>query len=175
MCLDRCHKEPIASEPSGRRRALARFDLGSRYGLFLPDLKLVRDVRRPAFISSKAGTVMQRWLIWLPVGVVLCGCQARGSVSDDCPTLSPCDEAGLEVWPSVRMPVETLVASKPLWPGCPPTLQVIARPHPIAYRAIRPAPEQEAVPDPSDWVCEAPEAPLLRVDRWDWDQHIAGR
>ena len=99
-------------------------------------------------------------------------------MSEDCPTLSPCDEAGLEVWPlppPLAAPVGTFVASRPLWPGCPSTLQAIARSHPIAFRAVRPHDEHETVPDPSDWVCEPPEPPLLRVDRCSSDQFIAGR
>jgi hypothetical protein len=119
---------------------------------------------------------MNRRLIWLLVVVGLCACQTGGGpVSSDCPSLNPCDEAGQDVRPLFAAPVVTLATAMPLWPGCPSTLQVMARPHPIVFRAVRPDEEPETAPDPSDWVCEMPEAPLLRTDWPRSGQAVAGR
>ena len=109
---------------------------------------------------------MDRWLIWWLIGVGLCGCQmGRGPVSVDCPALDPCDDSARVVRPLLAEPGVTLAAARPLWPGCPASLQVMAQPHPIVFRAVRPEDEPERAPDPSDWVCEGPEAPLLRAGR----------
>ena len=156
------------------------FDLGLRCGLFLPGADLVRAgpalraVRCPS--PGKPGTTMNWWLIWSVIGVVLCGCQTGGrSASDDCPAPSPCDEAGQERWPLFTVPVATFAVARPLWPGCPSTLQVMARPFPIVFRAVRPDDEAEPAPDSADWHCELPEAPLLRADRRHPGQDVAGR
>jgi hypothetical protein len=109
---------------------------------------------------------MSRWLIWLLIGIALCACQTRGnSALGDCPdALGPCDEAGKERSPRFAAPVVALAATKPLWPGCPSTLQVMAPLHRIVFHAVRPQEQPDTSPDnPSDWVCEAPEAPLLRA------------
>jgi hypothetical protein len=129
---------------------------------------------------GKPGTAMNPWLICLLAGLALCGCQAAGGpVSDDCPSPNPCDDPGQESW---RLPgtipgrAATLAAWQPLWPGCPSTLQVMARPHPIVFRAVRP---DEVVPDrasdPSDWDCELPEEPLLRADGSHPGKDVANR
>jgi hypothetical protein len=116
---------------------------------------------------------MNRWLIWLVGGFALCGCQTGGGpVSSDCPAPSPCDEAGRALF---AVPVSTITAATRLWPGCPSTLQVMALPHPIVFRAARTDEVPEIGPDPSDWVCELPEAPLLRTDRRRAGQTVAGR
>jgi hypothetical protein len=116
---------------------------------------------------------MNRWLIWLLAGIALCGCQMRGgAASEDCPAPDPCDETGQVVRPLFTA---TLTAARPLWPGCPSTLQGMARPHPIVFRAVRPEDEPETAPDPSDWVCEGPEAPLLRTRRGGAGQDVARR
>jgi hypothetical protein len=117
-------------------------------------------------VSMGAGSVMNRWLIRLLAGIALCGCQAGGRpVSTDCPEPDPCGDTGHDARPLFTMPEVTLATAPPLWPGCPSTLQVLARPHAIVFRAIRPTEEPETAADPSDWVCEGPEAPLLRARR----------
>ncbi|MGA3003902.1 MAG: hypothetical protein ABSE20_19475 [Acetobacteraceae bacterium] len=119
---------------------------------------------------------MNRWLILLLVGFALGGCQAAGGpVSDDCPSPDPCDDTGQEARPLFAAPMVTFAAARPLWPGCPSTLQVMVRPRPIVFRAVRPDDEPEAAPDPDDWVCEAPEAPLLRADLRRSEQNVAAR
>jgi hypothetical protein len=96
----------------------------------------------------------------------------------NCPSYNPCDdpdpEARLPLGP-VPGPVVTLAAWHPLWPGCPSTLQVMARLRPIAFQAVRPDEAPETAPDPSDWVCDPPEAPLLRAGRGRPDQDLAAR
>ena len=59
-----------------------------------------------------------------------------------------------------------LQAEYELLPGCPSSLQVMARPHPIVYQAVRPdkTPEDPST-DPSDSVCEGPEPGLMRASR----------
>jgi hypothetical protein len=126
---------------------------------------------------------MSRWPIRILVCVALCGCQSAqgpdGSRSDaDCPTLSPCDDPSSEsLLPpgSDLKPAVTQAAWHPIWPGCPTTLQVMARLHPIAFRAVRPLAAPEPDTDPSDWVCDPPEVPLLRAGRWRPDQNLAAR
>lgn len=119
---------------------------------------------------------MNRRLIWLSIGVGLGGCQMGGShVLEDCPSPDPCDDTGQVVRPLFAAPAPALAAARPLWPGCPSTLQVMARPHPIVFRAIRPGEEPETAPDPSDWVCEGPEAPLLRARRGGSGQDVVRR
>jgi hypothetical protein len=127
---------------------------------------------------------MNRWPISVLACVVLCGCQLTAGpaapVSNmDCPTPSPCDDSSSESWmPAKSAPVAVvaLAAYKPFWPGCPTTLQVMARPapRPIAFKAVRPE-EPETAPDPSDWVCDPPEAPLLRAGRQPVGQGLASR
>jgi hypothetical protein len=119
---------------------------------------------------------MHRWLIWLLAGISLCGCQVGGGpVLVDCPSPDPCDDTGQEAPPLFAAPAVTFAAARPLWPGCPSTLQVMARPHPIVFRAIRPDDEPETAPEPSDWVCDGPDAPLLRAGRWAPAQDVARR
>jgi hypothetical protein len=119
---------------------------------------------------------MNRWLIWLLIGVGLCGCQMGGGpVSDDCPAPDPCDDTSQAAQPLFAAPGVTLAAGRPLWPGCPSTLQVMARPYPIVFRAVRPEEPPETDPDPSDWVCGAPDAPLLRAGTRRTNQAVASR
>jgi hypothetical protein len=66
-------------------------------------------------------------------------------------------------------------AYRPLFPGCPNTLQVKAQLRGIAFHAVRPDAEPETGDDPSDWDCDAPEAPLLRAWRWLPDRNLAAR
>ena len=112
---------------------------------------------------------MHRWLIWFPASVILCGCQfAQQPMSDDCLPPNPCYESGSEERLPVGAapgPVVTLADLRPLWPGCPSTLQVMLRPHPILYHAARPADQPETAADPSDWFCAPPDPPLLRATR----------
>lgn len=116
---------------------------------------------------------MNRWpIIWLLGCLALCGCQASGRVAprtDDCPSFNPCDDpdtdARLLGKPTPGMPVVTPVAYQPLWPGCPATLHVMARLRPVSFHAVRPGENPEPASDPSDWVCDPPEAPLLRAGR----------
>jgi hypothetical protein len=121
---------------------------------------------------------MNPWLIWLLAGCVLCGCQAAGGpVSDDCPSPNPCDDPGQQALQPrpVATPEVAQVAWKPLWPGCPSTLQVMAQPTPIVFHAVRPEDQPEAAPDPSDWVCELPEAPLQRAGAQRTNQVVTTR
>jgi hypothetical protein len=107
---------------------------------------------------------MNRWLIWLLTSIALGGCQAGGRpVSTDCPQPDPCSATREGARPLFAAREVTLADALPLWPGCPSTLQVLARPHPIVFRAVTEEPQTAA--DPSDWVCESPEAPLLRARR----------
>jgi hypothetical protein len=121
---------------------------------------------------------MNRRLIWFLAGLALCGCQMGGGpVSDDCPSPNPCDDLGQQGrLPLSPSPLPTTPAAwRPLWPGCPSTLQVMARPSPIVFRTVRPEEAPETAPDPFDWVCEPPEAPLLRAGRQRPDQDAAVR
>jgi hypothetical protein len=106
---------------------------------------------------------MNRRPIWVPLCLALCGCQTIGGpvapVLDDCPNISPCDD---DPDTDARLllshtpgPVVIQADWRPPLPGCPTTLQVMARLH-------RDEPDETA-PDPSDYVCEPPEAPLLRA------------
>ena len=127
---------------------------------------------------------MHRWPIRLLICVALYGCATVNRpptpVSDvDCPTPSPCDDpdqdALLRPGPKFR-PAALQVAYRPLWPGCPTTLQVMARLHSIAFQAVRPSDEDADAPsDPSDWTCDPPDAPLLRAGRFRPDQNLATR
>lgn len=115
------------------------------------------------------GTVMKQWLIRVVVCLAVCGCQAGGRQTlDDCASPSACDEddQGWLLAPGNRSGLAANMVASPGWlPGCPASLQVMAQPHPIVYRAYRPDEEPDTTSDPADWVCEAPEAPLLRADR----------
>jgi hypothetical protein len=48
----------------------------------------------------------------------------------------------------------------------------MARLRPIVFQAVRPDAEPETDPDPSDWVCDPPEDPLLRAGRDRERQHF---
>jgi hypothetical protein len=116
---------------------------------------------------------MNRWPIWVLACLALCGCQSGpASVSNEpCPNINPCDDTDSRLLPpgfllpgTTPVPVAALATGLPLWPGCPTTLQVMATPHRIAVHAVRPSETPETTaPDPSDWVCEGPEAPLMRA------------
>jgi hypothetical protein len=119
---------------------------------------------------------MHRWLIWSLAAFALCGCQTGGGpMSADCPTPGPCDEAGQDVRPLFGAPVVTVAATMPLWPGCPSTLQVMAPLQPVVFHSVLHYDEHEAAPDPSDGVCETPDAPLLRTDLGRSRPDVAGR
>jgi len=116
---------------------------------------------------------MNRWRIWVLACLAICGCQTGdlpvAPVSEDpCPSLGPCDEPDSDAWllpgPAPAR-VAALVADQPLFPGCPKTLQVMAQPHPIVFQAVRLDEQPDTAPDPSDLVCDPPEAPLQRAER----------
>ena len=112
---------------------------------------------------------MRKWPIWvLPCLVFVCGCQtgvrpAVPMTDMPCPSPNPCDDpdtdALLRLDPGHGRPV-AIAEYQPLKPGCPTTLQVHAWLRPIGFPAARP---DEFEQDWSDWVCEEPEAPLLRA------------
>jgi len=114
---------------------------------------------------------MKKWLIWVLACHILCGCQASGGPADpmtdeDCPSPHACDDpdtdARLPLGPFQRQGV-TVAEYKPMKPGCPSTLQVMAsRSWPIAF-GLRAGTVPETAPDPSDFFCEPPEAPLQRA------------
>jgi hypothetical protein len=114
---------------------------------------------------------MTRWLIWFWIGLALCGCHVAGRAAaptsnTDCPAPDPCDDAGSDsqMIPAYGpVPTVRLAEKHPLWPGCPASLQVMARLHPIAFHAVRPDETPDSDTDPSDWFCDPPEAPLLRA------------
>jgi hypothetical protein len=123
---------------------------------------------------------MNRWPIWVLACLAFGGCQTGpASVSNEpCPNINPCDDTDSRLRPPAPLspprlppgptpvPVAAFASGLPLWPGCPTTLQVMATPHRITFHAVRPSEEPETTdPDPSDWVCEEPEAPLLRAGR----------
>jgi hypothetical protein len=119
---------------------------------------------------------MSRSLVWLLVGLALEACQTQGgSALDDCPALSPCDEASRGRLPLFATRTVALAAARPLWPGCPSTMQVMAPQHPILFRAIHPEEKPDTVLDPADWICELPEPPLLRAGIKRPGRDIAGR
>ena len=107
------------------------------------------------------------------VCLALGGCQTGpASVSNEpCPNINPCDDTDSRLLPAAptRRPATVPVAARltaglPLWPGCPATLQVMAPPRPIAFQSVHPVETPKTTgSDPSDWVCEGPEAPLLRA------------
>jgi hypothetical protein len=112
---------------------------------------------------------MSRWPIWALACAALCGCQVASLSLDDCPAPTLCEDPGSDArllpGPGPR-PLVRQADYRPLKPGCPSTLQVLARVHRIAFQAIRP--EEEApddASDPSDFVCTPPEAPLMRAER----------
>ena len=126
---------------------------------------------------------MNRRLIWVLAYLVLSGCQTASEpaapVSDvDCPSPSPCDdtdpEARLPVGPGLG-PIVTPTAYHPLSPLCPPTTQVAAWVRSIAFPFVRPANEPETTPDPSDYDCDPPEAPLLRAARPHPNRNLVAR
>jgi hypothetical protein len=126
---------------------------------------MVRGARCPH--PGEPGTVMNQWPIWVLACLGLCGCQPPGPVSDEpCPSPSPCYDEDFETR-LLRGP-GTLVreaAYRRLWPGCPETIQVMARMRPVVFKAVRPDNEPDNDADPSDWACDPPEAPLLRAGR----------
>ena len=131
---------------------------------------------------------MNRRLIWVLAYLVLSGCQTASEppapVSNvDCPSPSPCDDTDPEAWlpvgpglgPPVLGPIVTPTAYHPLSPLCPPTTQVAARLRSIAFPSVRPANEPETTPDPSDYDCDPPEAPLLRAARPHPNRNLVAR
>jgi hypothetical protein len=122
---------------------------------------------------------MKRWPILALVCFGLCGCQAGrigASMSNlDCPSPNPCDDPDSEALLGTG-PTTIKVAYRPLKPGCPSTLQVMARLHPVAFQATRPrtAPE-ESDPDQYESVCAPPDAPLLRAGPWHLGRTLATR
>jgi hypothetical protein len=122
---------------------------------------------------------MTRWPILVVTSLALCGCQTGGGQaargSDDCPAPTLCGDPDPEAALPLGAASGQFAVWRPLFPGCPSTLQVMARPHPIVYRAVRPLEAPQTGGDPSDWVCDPPEAPLLRAMRWRSDQDLATR
>jgi hypothetical protein len=51
----------------------------------------------------------------------------------------------------------------------------MARPHRIAFQAVRPNEEPDTAPELFDLVCDPPEEPLLRARLWPPDRRLAGR
>ena len=117
---------------------------------------------------------MTRWPILLLTYLSLASCQMAGGPSaplsdTDCPGPHPCDDpdadSRLLFGPIQRLPA-TVAEYRPLKPGCPTTLQVMAWLRPIAFHAARPdAAADTPSNDPSDFTCGPPEAPLLRAGR----------
>jgi hypothetical protein len=114
---------------------------------------------------------MNRFPIWVLACIALCGCQSAsgpaGPMSDEpCPSPSPCYDSDFDA--RLLLGPGTLVAEavyRQLWPGCPATIQVMARMRPVVYKAVRPDNEPPTDSDPSDWACDPPEPPLLRAGR----------
>src|SRR5580704_13897674 len=100
---------------------------------------------------AKPGAVMNRWPIWILV-LALCGCQApdAGRSDADCPTPSLCGDPDSDARLAPAPPT-SLANWAPVWPGCPTTLQVMARAHPIVFHTIGPAPEPATAPDDAEW------------------------
>lgn len=139
---------------------------------------LITTQPRPGFRCL----VMSRWPIWVLACLALCGCQTAGGPiapvsSVDCPQPTLCDdpESDSLLQAPATGPLVIKTAWRPLFPGCPTTLQVKARLHPIAFNAVRPEVAPETGNDPSDWDCDPPEAPLLRAWRWRPEQDLAAR
>jgi hypothetical protein len=98
--------------------------------------------------------------------------------SADCPQPTLCDDPEsdsllLQAPGSGSRVVQA--AWRPIFPGCPTTLQVKAQMRHIAFKAVRPDQEPDTDTDPSDWGCDPPEAPLLRAWRWRPDRDLAAR
>ncbi len=118
-----------------------------------------------------------------PILVLAClalfGCQTNTSMSDDpCPSPHPCDDPTTEAWRRLGPPpaaVVTQAVYRPLKPGCPSTLQVMARPRPVVYHAVSPEEAPDADPDPADLVCDDPDLPLQRADWRRPDRDLAAR
>ncbi len=72
-------------------------------------------------------------------------------------------DVGLPAGPNAGPPL-TLAVYRPLWPGCPSTLQVMAHAHRIAFQAARPGAARETAGDESEYVCDTGDAPLLRTE-----------
>jgi hypothetical protein len=74
-------------------------------------------------------------------------------------------------------PLATPAEYRPLFPGCPTTLQVMATPnqHQIVYRAARPRVVPEPAPDLSDDDCGPSEAPLRSTSLRPADRDLAAR
>jgi hypothetical protein len=117
--------------------------------------------------------------------LAVCGCHSfagRTAFRSEEPCPSPatvCDDtdpnARLLPVPAATATV-TIASYRPPWPACPPTHQVMAKPRPIVFQAIRPGVEPEdTASDPAGLVCDAPEAPLLRVERRRPEQNLAAR
>jgi hypothetical protein len=122
---------------------------------------------------------MSRWPIWALAYAALCGCQAATLSQDDCPAPTLCEDPGSDArllpGPNARA-VVTQADYRPLKPGCPSTLQVMAQVHRIAFQAVRPEEEMpDDATDPSDFVCAPPEAPLMRTERRPRDRDFAAR
>jgi hypothetical protein len=123
---------------------------------------------------------MNRWPMLALVCLALCGCQSAGGVSEEpCPSNSLCGDPDADT-ESRALPGPVgrpmvLRAEYQLLPGCPSSLQVMARPHRIVYQAVRPddTPEEPST-DPSDSVCEGPEPGLMRASRRP-DRELAAR
>jgi hypothetical protein len=113
---------------------------------------------------------MNRWPILALACFGLCGCQAGGIGAPlsnvDCPSPNPCDDPDSDALLGPG-PLTVRVAYQPLKPGCPSTLQVMARLRPVAFQATRSrtAPD-ESDPDQYDSVCAPPDPPLLRAGHW---------
>jgi hypothetical protein len=124
---------------------------------------------------------MTQWPIWVLLCLALCGCQtAAHALDDSCPSPTLCDdpdsEAHVRPGPAIA-PLVTLAAYRPLFPGCPTTLQVMARPnqHQIVYRAARPREVPETAPDLSNDDCAPLEAPLRSTSHRPAERDLAAR
>jgi hypothetical protein len=125
---------------------------------------------------------MRRWPIRILTCLALCGCQPSSRLaaplSDvDCPSPNPCDDPGTEarlIPVPVPRPELILADYKPLKPGCPTTLQVMASPRPIAF-GLRLGVSPDAATGPTDFFCQPPEAPLLRAGPRRQGQNLASR
>jgi hypothetical protein len=126
---------------------------------------------------------MNRWPLWLLACLLQCGCHAAGRPPapmsyEPCPSPGPCDDPDQDAWfppGPFRGSTATLADNQRLIPGCPATLQVMARPHPIVFQAVTPEAEPDTDPDPADLVCDPREAPLLRAEGQRLDHDLATR
>ena len=72
-------------------------------------------------------------------------------------------DAGLPAGSNSGPPL-TRAVYRPLWPGCPSTLQVMAQVHRIVFQAARSGAARETAGDESEYVCDTGDAPLLRTE-----------